>query len=166
MWRPAHRVARDDIVDQRPRAVGDRERRLPTRESPQKGTRVARLSCVAGRPAGYSRAIGRSAVAVPGLRASAPQPKELLFFLMIRLPPRSTLFPYTTLFRSGLGCDRDHEHRRELDQRPMSATSTTESRPPGIYPKFSDSVTDWALNEEIIDWEVVPFHEEIGRAHV
>src|SRR6266567_6406771 len=23
------------------------------------------------------------------------------FFLMIRLPPRSTLFPYTTLFRSG-----------------------------------------------------------------
>src|SRR5438132_7419459 len=25
-----------------------------------------------------------------------------LFFLMIRRPPRSTLFPYTTLFRSGL----------------------------------------------------------------
>src|SRR5947208_15939227 len=24
------------------------------------------------------------------------------FFLMIRLPPRSTLFPYTTLFRSSL----------------------------------------------------------------
>jgi len=23
------------------------------------------------------------------------------FFLMIRRPPRSTLFPYTTLFRSG-----------------------------------------------------------------
>src|SRR5256885_9454577 len=26
------------------------------------------------------------------------------FFLMIRRPPRSTLFPYTTLFRSGCGC--------------------------------------------------------------
>src|SRR5205807_1622443 len=25
---------------------------------------------------------------------------SLFFFLMIRLPPRSTLFPYTTLFRS------------------------------------------------------------------
>src|SRR5256885_4124453 len=25
------------------------------------------------------------------------------FFLMIRRPPRSTLFPYTTLFRSGVG---------------------------------------------------------------
>src|SRR5712672_4222272 len=27
------------------------------------------------------------------------------FFLMIRRPPRSTLFPYTTLFRSVLGFD-------------------------------------------------------------
>src|SRR5260221_13339121 len=29
----------------------------------------------------------------------------ILFFLMIRRPPRSTLFPYTTLFRSGVGVD-------------------------------------------------------------
>src|ERR1039457_779379 len=28
------------------------------------------------------------------------RPRRLLFFLMIRRPPRSTLFPYTTLFRS------------------------------------------------------------------
>src|SRR5436190_23719424 len=43
----------------------------------------------------------------------------IFFFLMIRRPPRSTLFPYTTLFRSqrsGFG-DRsgefqEHEHRR------------------------------------------------------
>src|SRR5260221_4659716 len=28
----------------------------------------------------------------------------VFFFLMIRRPPRSTLFPYTTLFRSGLDC--------------------------------------------------------------
>src|SRR5260370_18237116 len=27
---------------------------------------------------------------------------SLFFFLMIRRPPRSTLFPYTTLFRSGV----------------------------------------------------------------
>src|SRR2546430_16821278 len=26
--------------------------------------------------------------------------KDIFFFLMIRRPPRSTLFPYTTLFRS------------------------------------------------------------------
>src|SRR4029079_19833126 len=29
------------------------------------------------------------------------------FFLMIRRPPRSTLFPYTTLFRSGTTAPRD-----------------------------------------------------------
>src|SRR3989475_1979684 len=28
---------------------------------------------------------------------------SFFFFLMIRRPPRSTLFPYTTLFRSGRG---------------------------------------------------------------
>src|SRR5260370_188820 len=28
---------------------------------------------------------------------------QLFFFLMIRRPPRSTLFPYTTLFRSHAG---------------------------------------------------------------
>src|SRR2546429_3980469 len=37
----------------------------------------------------------------------------LFFFLMIRRPPRSTLFPYTTLFRSRL-------HRRD-DVRPERA---------------------------------------------
>ena len=30
------------------------------------------------------------------------------------------------------------------------------TRPPGVYPKFDDSLTDWALHETEIDWEVVP----------
>src|SRR5258708_7393839 len=34
------------------------------------------------------------------------------FFLMIRRPPRSTLFPYTTLFRSDRRVHRDHLDRR------------------------------------------------------
>src|SRR6476661_9453038 len=33
------------------------------------------------------------------------------FFLMIRRPPRSTLFPYTTLFRSPAGRLRPHRIR-------------------------------------------------------
>src|SRR3989442_1585559 len=37
-------------------------------------------------------------------RARLPR-VSAFFFLMIRRPPRSTLFPYTTLFRSG------HRHR-------------------------------------------------------
>src|SRR3712207_8964007 len=51
-----------------------------------------------------------------------------LFFLMIRRPPRSTLFPYTTLFRSDggqqapgvgvLGPREDHVGRRLLDDAP------------------------------------------------
>src|SRR5205814_9943191 len=38
------------------------------------------------------------------------------FFLMIRRPPRSTLFPYTTLFRSGLTGERRGCHLRSLPQ--------------------------------------------------
>src|SRR2546422_9732504 len=34
------------------------------------------------------------------------------FFLMIRRPPRSTLFPYTTLFRSHLQGDRCQRSRK------------------------------------------------------
>src|SRR5216683_7159653 len=38
---------------------------------------------------------------------------HFFFFLMIRRPPRSTLFPYTTLFRSGAaGDDPETERRR------------------------------------------------------
>src|SRR2546426_12601262 len=33
---------------------------------------------------------------------------------MIRRPPRSTLFPYTTLFRSKLGTDRDEQILRTI----------------------------------------------------
>src|SRR5262249_61585208 len=36
----------------------------------------------------------------PSPRLLLPHPSFIFFFLMIRRPPRSTLFPYTTLFRS------------------------------------------------------------------
>src|SRR3712207_8428455 len=35
----------------------------------------------------------------------APILSSFFFFLMIRRPPRSTLFPYTTLFRSWVVCE-------------------------------------------------------------
>src|SRR5688572_31291418 len=47
-------------------------------------------------------------------------PDISFFFLMIRRPPRSTLFPYTTLFRSHRGLDlrfaagEPHRHRARL----------------------------------------------------
>src|SRR3712207_7829494 len=73
---------------------------------------------------------------------------RVFFFLMIRRPPRSTLFPYTTLFRSeravaqhGRGDDvpaeevADHPGRdlpltqrpgREVPQRPLAAARSEE----------------------------------------
>src|SRR2546430_6771716 len=39
------------------------------------------------------------------------------FFLMIRRPPRSTLFPYTTLFRSGQAFNWIMELQRRLGER-------------------------------------------------
>src|SRR3712207_9302174 len=38
----------------------------------------------------------------------------LCFFLMIRRPPRSTLFPYTTLFRSRGGLVAGEQHLVEI----------------------------------------------------
>src|SRR2546429_3554847 len=69
-------------------------------------------------------------------------PCHFFFFLMIRRPPRSTLFPYTTLFRS-LGDQRPHvhaagapdrlaecstEHVAEPDERSEEHTSELQSR--------------------------------------
>src|SRR5579862_9989496 len=44
----------------------------------------------------------------------------VFFFLMTRRPPRSTLFPYTTLFRS------PREHRMQLNRRQASLSSRAE----------------------------------------
>src|SRR2546422_8591926 len=57
-------------------------------------------------------------------------PSLFFFFLMIRRPPRSTLFPYTTLFRSASeGCrlgatgdDATQIHRATLQHRSSPAT--------------------------------------------
>src|SRR2546429_4476432 len=43
---------------------------------------------------------------------------SVFFFLMIRRPPRSTLFPYTTLFRSGRGLGLGRDHGDRLAQEP------------------------------------------------
>src|SRR3712207_7689160 len=45
------------------------------------------------------------------------------FFLMIRRPPRSTLFPYTTLFRSPPRHPRERGRRRRLVLRVGSGAS-------------------------------------------
>src|SRR5476649_3028714 len=53
------------------------------------------------------------------------------FFLMIRRPPRSTLFPYTTLFRSKseqveVGLPDDQQQGEARDGQPRSEEHTSE----------------------------------------
>src|SRR5688572_31043553 len=59
---------------------------------------------------------------------SSPLFLLLFFFFMIRRPPRSTLFPYTTLFRSSWGTDFRKVRGRV---RSTSATSETRRAPAG-----------------------------------
>src|SRR5688572_31182974 len=49
----------------------------------------------------------------------SPLSSYIFFFFMIRRPPRSTLFPYTTLFRSRRGSRglRDEDRAREIGDR-------------------------------------------------
>src|SRR3712207_7123911 len=58
------------------------------------------------------------------------------FFLMMRRPPRSTLFPYTTLFRS------------------------TPSDAPGVVHHL-DASNPYAPSEEICDWQPKPSNPDI-----
>src|SRR2546427_7810851 len=51
------------------------------------------------------------------------------FFLMIRRPPRSTLFPYTTLFRSGPGPARPALRRHQRPHRHPARPPPRRPRP-------------------------------------
>src|SRR2546429_1658029 len=86
----------------------------------------------------------------------------LFFFLMIRRPPRSTLFPYTTLFRSERGelrplpLSESTARRKQADERSEEHTSELQSRlhlvcrlllekkkpTPSIYPRRSLDSSD------------------------
>src|SRR5688572_32660864 len=72
----------------------------------------------------------------------------MLFFLMIRRPPRSTLFPYTTLFRS-----RDFS-------RIMSAVNTTGRATRAWRQGDSWSVTEASELYEIDRWGKGYFRSE------
>src|SRR5688572_30990429 len=59
------------------------------------------------------------------------------FLLMVRLPPRSTLFPYTTLFRSG----RMWKQAREAPlQQSSSSNSSSDSAAPVWHYRRRNSI--------------------------
>src|SRR2546425_6063836 len=77
---------------------------------------------------------------------------------MIRRPPRSTLFPYTTLFRSVRG-RRVGDERREVALPPdlgHDRRDAAPARPPEIGERTFERFTDRRVARS----------DEIGRAHV
>src|SRR3712207_8742952 len=63
---------------------------------------------------------------------------------MIRRPPRSTLFPYTTLFRSGVGVG-DHRDRSGVDDDPLELVQVQAE---GVGQHRLDDVAVAARSEE------------------
>src|SRR2546427_2043 len=80
---------------------------------------------------------------------------SLFFFLMIRRPPRSTLFPYTTLFRSSQANGMFGDYTKLYGQKPP-AWHVTDARGVSKEVQLSDFKGKWV---------VVDFWK-IGRAHV
>src|SRR3712207_7280759 len=64
----------------------------------------------------------------------------MIFFLMIRRPPRSTLFPYTTLFRSRRILQDDG-----LAQDVVQEVFLSVWRTPGAFDEQRASVSSWLL---------------------
>src|ERR1039458_6144465 len=64
----------------------------------------------------------------------------MCFFLMIRRPPRSTLFPYTTLFRSA--------HSRRPGCSRATSARPTPLRPPPRGFAVASYVRGWSSNTE------------------
>src|SRR3712207_8537938 len=70
-----------------------------------------------------------------------------IFFLMIRRPPRSTLFPYTTLFRSD--CLHREVERHEFDDRPQPAHCGAAADARNAV--LRDGRVDHALGAELVE---------------
>src|SRR6516164_11733587 len=77
----------------------------------------------------------------------------LFFFLMIRRPPRSTLFPYTTLFRS----PRDGHYERPLLPPRASVPSTGDRKSTRLNSSHSSiSYAVFCLKKKKLKWNPSP----------
>src|SRR5205814_10154108 len=93
--------------------------------------------------------------------AVSPSPYSFFFFLILRRPPRSTLFPYTTLFRS---CGvvlrvRPDPHRNALHDLGEVAGRVVGRQQRELGPRRGRQTLHVPLH-------VPPRVREIGRAHV
>src|SRR2546429_9868826 len=87
------------------------------------------------------------------------------FFLMIRRPPRSTLFPYTTLFRSPLtDADRDHGCWWQLAMRQVEVSRTLVFDDPRRVRTVFEELLAGNINLGRPEHVEVIFGSKIGRA--
>src|SRR5260221_8637596 len=70
----------------------------------------------------------------------------LFFFLMIRRPPRSTLFPYTTLFRS---CSRTAGWRPLLPRRGAQSPRCCRGRP-AASPRLGEHTSELQSHSDLV----------------
>src|SRR2546430_7880814 len=70
----------------------------------------------------------RVATSCPILTETQIRDSFFFFFLMIRRPPRSTLFPYTTLFRSARAVFRRERRGRGVPGRPLRSAPSSSRR--------------------------------------
>src|SRR3712207_9259192 len=95
---------------------------------------------------------------------------------MIRRPPRSTLFPYTTLFRSE-DVERSlvklyNELMKNMDRMPQGATMplvktrSIDDVPALSFTLWSDKMGDYRIRQvsEVVANEIKKIPDEIGRA--
>src|SRR5436190_10524310 len=71
------------------------------------------------------------------------------FFLMIRRPPRSTLFPYTTLFRSGTLTMRGR-NREDLVGGKLYVQLYTKSTPLGFERRSEEHTSELQSHSDLV----------------
>src|SRR5258705_8089117 len=93
-----------------------------------------------------------------------PTQLSYFFFLMIRRPPRSTLFPYTTLFRSQRGL-KTVEDFTEFEQRAayFDGDPTTATKKGVNILERGSQVHDMAEFQELLDFPPAPKLDLYGK---
>src|SRR3989475_12919154 len=76
------------------------------------------------------------------------QQTSMFFFITIRRPQRPTLFPYTTLFRSGVGPDRPGEARTLARREHLHGVGQRARRRNDEAPRHGDGHVEIAVLEE------------------
>src|SRR5688572_32985570 len=75
----------------------------------------------------------------------------LFFFLMIRRPPRSTLFPYTTLFRSAPAMPpTDRAHRRKASRNARKRCSNAHAELQAPAPRSEEHTSELQSQSNLV----------------